>query len=68
MADLTFKSSLSAEQIDDNFKNINLFDGIMAGLDEALKYEKGKKNAETDNSLVNKLLPDKTSRWGSEKL
>ena len=62
MADLTFKSSLSAEQIDDNFKNINLFDGIMAGLEEALKYEKCKKNAETDNSLVNKLLPDKTSR------
>lgn len=50
MADLTFKSSLSAEQIDDNFKNINLFDGIMAGLEEALKYEKCKKNAETDNS------------------
>ena len=62
MADLTFKSSLSAEQIDDNFKNINLFDGIMAGLEEALKYEKGKANAETDNSLVNKLLPDKASR------
>ena len=62
MADLTFKSSLSAEQIDDNFKNINLFDGIMAGLEEALKYEKGKKNAETDNYLVNKLLPNHPSR------
>ena len=62
MADLTFKSSLSAEQIDDNFKNINLFDGIMAGLEEALKYEKGKKKAETDNSLVNKLLPNHPSR------
>ena len=62
MADLTFKSSLSAEQIDDNFKNINLFAGIMAGLEEALKYEKGKKNAETDNSLVNKLLTNHPSR------
>ena len=47
MADLTFKSSLSAEQIDNNFRNINLFDGIMAGLEEALEYEKGKANAET---------------------
>lgn len=39
MADLTFKSSLSAEQIDENFKNIDFFSGVMSGLEEALKYE-----------------------------
>ncbi len=47
MADLTFKSSLSAEQIDENFKNIDFFSGVMSGLEEALKYEKGKASADT---------------------
>lgn len=47
MADLTFKSSLSSQKIDDNFKNVDLFGGIMAGLEEALEYEKGKASAET---------------------
>lgn len=47
MADLTFKSSLSAEQIDKNFKNIDFFSGVMTGLEEALEYEKGKASADT---------------------
>ena len=47
MADITFKSSLSAEQIDENFKNIDFFSGVMSGLEEALAYEKGKASADT---------------------
>ena len=42
MADLTFNSSLSEQQINDNFKNVDLFSGIMSGLEEVLEYEKGK--------------------------
>jgi hypothetical protein len=44
MADPTFKSSLSIEEIEDNFKDVNLFEEIKAGLEEALEYEKNLKN------------------------
>lgn len=47
MAELNFESSLSEEQIAENFKNISFFDGIMDGLNEALAYEKGTAKAET---------------------
>ena len=47
MADLTFKTLLSKQQVDENFKNIDFFSGIMKGLEEALLYEKGKASAET---------------------
>lgn len=47
MADLIFKTSLSDEEIEKNFEDINFFDGIMEGLNEALAYEKGKASAQT---------------------
>ena len=47
MSDIHFKSSLSVEEIENNFKNIDFFSGIMEGLEEALAYEKGKASAET---------------------
>lgn len=47
MSDIRFKSSLSIEEIENNFKDIDLFSGIMEGLEEALAYEKGKASAET---------------------
>ena len=47
MSEIRFKSSLTIEQIEDNFKNMDLFFGIMEGLNEALAYEKGKASAET---------------------
>ena len=47
MAELTFKSSLTDEQIVENFKNISFFDGLMEGLKDALAYEKGSAKAET---------------------
>lgn len=47
MSELHFKSSLSTEEIENNFKDIDFFSGIMEGLNEALAYEKGKANAKT---------------------
>ena len=47
MSEIRFKSSLTIEQIEDNFKEIDFFSGIMAGLNEALAYEKGKASVET---------------------
>ena len=47
MLEIRFESSLTTEQIEENFKDIDFFSGIMEGLNEALAYEKGKANAET---------------------
>ena len=47
MSEIRFKSSLSIEEIEENFKEIDFFSGIMDGLNEALAYEKGKASAET---------------------
>ena len=56
MADLEFKSTLSNEEIEQNFSNIDFFSGIMSGLEEALAYEKGSAKTET---IARKLsLPD----------
>lgn len=56
MAETIFKSSLSAEEIENNFKDIDFFSGIMEGLGEALALEKGKASAET--FLRKRTLPD----------
>ena len=47
MDDLTFKTLLSTQQIDNNFEKFDFFSGIMEGLEEALEYERGKASAET---------------------
>ena len=47
MDDLTFESSLSMEEIEENFKNIDFFSGIMESLQEALAYQQGKAPEET---------------------
>ena len=47
MSELRFKSSLTMEEIEDNFKDVDFFSGIMEGLQEALAYEKGSPSAET---------------------
>lgn len=41
MDELTLTSSLSMEEINENFKNIDFFSCIMDGLQEALSYKKG---------------------------
>ena len=47
MADLKFESSLSIEEIEENFKDVDFFAGIMDGLQEALAYKKGKAAKDT---------------------
>lgn len=56
MKELNFKSSLTDEEIEQNFQNMDFFSGIMDGLQEALAHSKGRASAET---LVRKRsLPD----------
>lgn len=47
VAGLRFESTLSVEEIEDNFKDVDFFSGIMDGLQEALAYEKEKGVADT---------------------
>lgn len=47
MAEYTFKTDLTMEEIENNFKNVDFFEGIKDGLEEALAFEKGKATAET---------------------
>lgn len=51
MAELEFKSTLSNEEIEQNFSSIDFFSGIMSGLEEALAYEKG--SAKASKSFLN---------------
>ena len=56
MDEITFESSLSEEEILENFKDIDFFSGIMSGLEEALAYEKGSAKAATISRK--RSLPD----------
>ncbi len=56
---LTFESSLTDEEIAENFKNISFFDGLMNGLNEALAYEKDSAKAET---YARKCTPSPTAK------
>ena len=47
MTEIEFKSSLSEAEIEKNFNGVDLYSGIMAGLEEALAYEKGTARAAT---------------------
>lgn len=47
MSELRFESSLSIEEIENNFKDVDFFSGIMDGLSEALAHSKGKAAADT---------------------
>lgn len=47
MIELRAESSLTMEEIEENFKDIDFFTGIMDGLQEALAYSKGKAAADT---------------------
>ena len=41
MSGLRFESSLTMDEIEENFKDIDFFSGIMEGLQEALKVKEG---------------------------
>ena len=47
MSDHVFKSKYSLEEMEKNFEDVDFFNGIKEGLEEALAYEKGKASAET---------------------
>ena len=47
MSDHVFESKYSMEEIEKNFKDVDFFNGIREGLEEALAYEKGKASVET---------------------
>ena len=47
MADDRFNSVLSEAEIENNFKSVDAFAGIISGLDDALAYEKGSARAAT---------------------
>lgn len=47
MSEKIFESSLSMGKIENSFKDISFFDGVMEGLEEALAYEKGTAKPET---------------------
>lgn len=47
MSEPCFKSSLSIEEIEANFQDVDFFSGMMEGLQEALAHKKGKAAAET---------------------
>lgn len=56
MAEPVFKSKLSPEEIEQNFKDTDFFSGIMEGLQEALAYEKGR--ASSGTYARKRTLPD----------
>jgi len=56
MAEARFKSSLSEEEIEKNFKDIDLFPDLKAALEEALAYEEGTPKAGT--FVRKRSLPD----------
>lgn len=47
MSELKLKSSLTMDEIEDNFKDIDFFSSVMDGLQEALAFERGKAAADT---------------------
>ncbi|MBP0965595.1 MAG: hypothetical protein J5999_09975 [Oscillospiraceae bacterium] len=65
MADLEFTSSLSNEEIEENFSDIDFFTSIISGLEEAIAYEKGLGEA---NTVVRKYdFPDDNSIIKAQK-
>lgn len=41
MSELKLESSLSVEEVEENFKDVDFFSGLMDGLQDALSYAKG---------------------------
>ena len=66
MGNHIFKSKYSMEEIEKNFKDVDFFNGIKDGLEEALAYEKGKASAET--IARKRSLPDVNVKAERESL
>ena len=66
MSDHVFKSKYSLKEMEKNFKDVDFFNGIKEGLEEALAYEKGKASAET--IARKRSLPDVNVKAERESL
>ncbi len=55
MSELRFQSSRSMEEIEDAFQDVDLFSGLVEGLEEALAHAKG--NAAADTLERKRSLP-----------
>ena len=66
MSNHVFKSKYSLEEMEKNFKDVDFFNGIKEGLEEALAYEKGKASAET--IARKRSLPDVNVKAERESL
>lgn len=64
MGDHVFRSKFTIEEIDDNFKNINLFCGLKESLEKVLAYEKSKPKTDISAKKTGNTIPVKGS--GSE--
>ena len=61
--ELNFESTLSMEEIEANFKDVDVFSGVMEGLEEALVYSKlGDESTPLTDSLVGILSGDYDDR------
>ena len=56
MKDIKFSSSLSQQEMNENFAGFDFYDGLMEGLTEALAHTKGKATADTFSRK--RSLPD----------
>ena len=56
MEDLVFNTTLTEEEINNNFKDIDIFSEIMAGLDEAISFDSG--SAKRETIIRKRNLPD----------
>lgn len=55
MCDLRFDSSLTLEQIEKNFEDVDLFSGVMEGLEETLSFEKAMQTEQNHKNVSIKL-------------
>ena len=61
MCEPIFKSKLSMDQVENNFKDFDFYSAFVEGLEEALAYKHGRASAETivrKSSLPNISVPD----------
>ena len=56
MDDFVFHSTLTEEQIEENFKDMDFFAALKMGLEEAITYEKGE--PEPDTVVHYRAIPD----------
>lgn len=54
---VVLKSSLPLDEIEKNFENVDVYSGIMQGLNEALKIEKSKSAIDEGQKIIDEGKP-----------